>query len=311
MKYLDILIGLIFVYLLLSLFSTLIMEYISTIGRMRATLLKETIRKMLDPAKDDPVNAFYKMPLIKFFGERRWAFWSSKEEDNLPSYIEPKNFATTLLQFILGPDYKTNPQTAGGIVGIINAHKFISESTRDHLLLLISKTQAGGKSFFDQLEIEIENWFNQTMERTSTWYKRKVQYILLYVGLAVAIAFNADTLRMAGQLNQDDKLRNELVKNATDFVAKHDSLPMPQAAQQTEVVNLRDSVVANYLRTADLSANLLGWKNDDGDWEDFKKYFFRKLIGFLLTAIAISLGSNFWFDMLKKLLNIKVLAEKK
>jgi hypothetical protein len=310
MKYLDILIGLIFVYLLLSLFSTLIMEYIATIGRMRATLLKETIRKMLDPANDGPVNTFYKMPLIKFFGERRWAFGNSKEEDNLPSYIEPKNFATTLLRFCLGPDYKTNSQTAGSIVSIINAHPLLSKNTREHLLLLISKTQAGAKSFFDQLEIEIEIWFNQTMERTSTWYKRKVQYILLYVGLAVAIAFNADTLRMAGQLNQDDKLRNELVKNATDFVAKHDSLPVTQVAQ-TDVVNLRDSVVANYLRTADLSANLLGWKNDDSDWEDLKKHFFRKLIGFLLTAIAISLGSNFWFDMLKKLLNIKVLADKK
>jgi hypothetical protein len=277
---------------------------------MRATLLKETIRKMLDAGNVTAVNKFYQMPLLKFFGERRWAFWSSKDEDNLPSYIEPKNFATTLLQFILGADYKTNPQTAGGIVGIIKAHPLISNNTRDHLQLLISKVQASGKSFFDQLEIEIEIWFNQTMERTSTWYKRKVQYILLYVGLAVAIAFNADTLRMAGQLNQDDKLRNELVKNATDFVAKHDSLPVTQVAQ-TDVVNLRDSVVANYLRTADLSANLLGWKNDDSDWEDLKKHFFRKLIGFLLTAIAISLGSNFWFDMLKKLLNIKVLADKK
>jgi hypothetical protein len=34
-------------------------------------------------------------------------------------------------------------------------------------------------------------------------------------------------------------------------------------------------------------------------------WLFPKLLGWLLTALAISLGAPFWFDLLKKVINIR------
>ena len=45
-------------------------------------------------------------------------------------------------------------------------------------------------------------------------------------------------------------------------------------------------------KQASLDRKLVGWS-------------IKKLFGFILTAIAISLGANFWFDLLNKAINIR------
>ena len=54
----------------------------------------------------------------------------------------------------------------------------------------------------------------------------------------------------------------------------------------------------------------IGW--DDRNWPKkdssngtLAGYWISKLIGFLLTAAATTLGAGFWFDMLKKLINVR------
>jgi hypothetical protein len=55
----------------------------------------------------------------------------------------------------------------------------------------------------------------------------------------------------------------------------------------------------------------LGWK--DKPWKEVREPFwwdgFRdilsKLIGLLLTVLAVSLGAPFWFDLLNKFVNIR------
>lgn len=55
----------------------------------------------------------------------------------------------------------------------------------------------------------------------------------------------------------------------------------------------------------DISSPLgLGW--DEVDIRQMGFYdLFTKLLGFILTALAISLGAPFWFDLLRKLVNIR------
>ena len=50
----------------------------------------------------------------------------------------------------------------------------------------------------------------------------------------------------------------------------------------------------------------LGWHH--GDWDEFaqtKKHMANVAIGWLVTAIAISLGAPFWFDILNKIMVIR------
>jgi hypothetical protein len=58
---------------------------------------------------------------------------------------------------------------------------------------------------------KLENWFDDSMNRVSGWYKRQVEVVLFAIGLAMAIVFNVDTLQIAGKLTTDKDARDKMV----------------------------------------------------------------------------------------------------
>lgn len=305
----EIAIGLVFVYLLLSIFAMVLMEMISTFLRMRGEMLKSTIEKMLFDKSKNPgkINEFYKQPLVFFLGDDV-STWSgldqllSKKYKKLPSYIKNEDFYTILLGFV---NDKKFSDSLTEIEEKIEQSPF-SENTKSHLRFLIKKS-GGDIANFKQ---EIIHWFDECMERANTWYSRRVQYILLVLGLVIAIAVNGDTLRMIDKLNNDETLRKELVQSASEYVKNNPEIKnLPK-----DSLNMQVKIEQEYNKLLSESHNLLGCENSKAEHtegnvkKDIQNTLLR-IVGFLLTAVAISLGSNFWFDLLKKLLNIRTLGK--
>jgi len=48
---------------------------------------------------------------------------------------------------------------------------------------------------------------------------------------------------------------------------------------------------------------VLGWR-DAGDLKDVSKWA-ERIIGWLLTILAVSLGAPFWFDVLNRFMNLR------
>jgi hypothetical protein len=306
LKLIEVAIGLIFVYLLLSIFAMVFMEMISTFLRMRGELLKSTIEKMLFNKDKNPekINKFYDQPLILFLGDdvTTWSFldrFISKKYKKLPSYLKCEDFYNTFLTFINDEKFS---DSLTEIEAKISLAPF-SENTKSHLRFLIQKSKGDVVNF----KKEIFSWFEECMERANTWYSRKVQYILLFLGFIIALSVNGDTLRMIRKLNNDEKLRSELVKSASDYVKENPTNP------NVSKDSLKIKIGEEYNSLISDSHQLLGWeKNSDKKYFDEQMHFesiFAKIFGFLLTAVAISLGSNFWFDLLKRLFNIRTLGK--
>ncbi|MCI3936885.1 hypothetical protein MQX03_06715 [Chryseobacterium aahli] len=305
-KLIEVAIGLIFVYLLLSIFAMVFMEMISTFLRMRGELLKSTIEKMLFNKNENPekINKFYDQPLVLFLGDdvTTWSFldrFISKKFKKLPSYLKCEDFYNTFLTFINDEKFSDSLTV---IEAKISAAPF-AENTKSHLRFLIQKSKGDVVNF----KKEISAWFEECMARANTWYSRKVQYILLFLGFVIAVSVNGDTLRMIQKLNNDEKLRNELVQSASDYIKENPDAPKAK----TDVI--KKKIGEEYNSLISESHQLLGWeKNLDkkyfDDHFDFQNIL-SKFFGFLLTAVAISLGSNFWFDLLKRLLNIRTLGK--
>lgn len=298
LQLIEIAIGLVFVYLLLSIFAMAVMEMISTFLRMRGEMLKTTIGKMFFDKSRNPgkIDEFYKQPLILFLGDdvSTWAWLDSLLSDKykkLPSYIKSEDFYMTFLAFVNDQKFSDSLPEIGEKI----EQSSFSDETRSHLRFLVQKSN-GDITHFKQ---EIIHWFDECMERANTWYSRKVQYILLVLGLAVSVAVNGDTLRMIKMLNKDEQLRKELVQSASGYVQKNS----PAGTYST--ITLHTKIGEEYKRLLSESHNLLGWENTE---EECKEPL-EKGVGFLLTAFAISLGSNFWFDMLKKLFNVRTLGK--
>jgi hypothetical protein len=60
----------------------------------------------------------------------------------------------------------------------------------------------------------LENWYDDSMDRISGWYKRRVQVILFLIGMTIAITFNVDIIKITGKLSTDKDAREKILELA-------------------------------------------------------------------------------------------------
>ncbi len=97
---LDVVVSLIFIYLLLSLVCTAINEAIEGVLKKRAATLEQGIRELLsDEDGTGLASDFYNHPLI--YSLFRGEYDPNGSKKHLPSYIPSKNFARALMNIVL------------------------------------------------------------------------------------------------------------------------------------------------------------------------------------------------------------------
>jgi len=321
---LDIFIGLIFVYLLLSLICSALSEIIEAWLKKRATNLERAIAELLlDRQGTGLVQQLYKHPLVNglFKGEYKTSlnkeWWRNIISiTNLPSYIPARNFALALMDIVLPGQANTPSGAAGAAVsqptppaGAYNPLKplrdaiFKEEKGKPQLdakmkQALTALVDAAGNDASKARE-NIEAWFNSAMERVSGLYKRHAQVIVLVLGLGVVIAINADTIAIITSLSRDKAARDSLVAAAQDYV------------KQKSDTNEAADRVENYTNKIRSLGLPLGWKDgkplpiSDKAKPDESMSWPMKIIGWLITTVAISLGAPFWFDLLNKFMSFR------
>lgn len=182
--------------------------------------------------------------------------------------------------------------------------------TKESLLVLIDKTKrevatasnqvVTAERQVERLRENLEEWFNDTMDRVGGWYKRWTQKILLAVAFVLVFGVNADTFMLAKRFMRDNALRAGIVSAAEK--ATQANAPNPTENNQARQELLK---VAENLKLP------LGWVRDDADpykTEQIPDHFLGwllKLLGLVISVFAVSLGAPFWFDTLSKFINIR------
>jgi hypothetical protein len=181
----------------------------------------------------------------------------------------------------------------------------------------------------------VETWFDNSMTRLSGWYKRKAQVAAFIIGLGLAILLNVDSVIVATSLWREPTLRQTIVAQAEAYAQANPELPVANKDGQTD--SPKKSVKELQADLADLRIPF-GWDTETillkegqtcqivpisknsiwGIWSanacqqlrnastpDEIPSFWVKMLGILLTALAAAQGAPFWFDILKKLVNVR------
>lgn len=371
----DIVIGMVFIYLLYSLFATVLSEMLATWVGLRARNLKEAIDRMLND-EDQKVHGlsyriidslkllknpdnlrvrnFYNHPEIKYLG--------STGVFKVPSSFKSESFSKTIIYLLSGEGAADKTRIEDRLKKLctqdetLTAEENIFDKETANYVLSIWNNSFGDVVKF---KLKLEAWFDRTMEQATEWYKRKIQVVLLILGFLMAWFFNADTFTIIGKLSTDKAAREQMVSMATAYLSNHSERHAVAAtdsssAEETSAMTARyDSLleVKRQLQSDIDNANsLLGsgaWLPDSvliltdqfkhkkmytplldestllsmrrgkipadgyltfstGDkWRYFFGLFFPHFFGFLITAIAISLGAPFWFDLLNKMMKLR------
>lgn len=306
----DVAIGLIFIYLVLALACTAILETFAGLFDRRRANLELGIKNLLGD-KDTLWQNFYNHPLIK----------ALKEDSTPPSYIPAQTFSATLVDMLVPATAPPDPANAGAskIERIRSAISALSNvDLKTSLLIMLDDAKDDEAKF----KAALETWFNNSMDRISAWYKQKTHRFIVVVAILLTVSINADTVDIAEQLYTNPSVRQALVAQAQEY-AKKGSPPPAQAAQPAGTPAAQDKSIGNAgtLPSGDLvsiqklqdQGLKLGWKNaspsssmSTGQKEQScAAAVISKIVGLLITALAASLGAPFWFDTLSKIVSIR------
>ena len=328
---LEVAIGMIFVFLLLSLLCSALSELIESVIKYRARDLERGVGKLLnDP---DLTKSFFNHPLVKPLGEK-------------PSYIPARTFSLTLWNLATTEAAK-GKQVAAGVTQDLKAIRELIAamdgerfgSIKASMLTLID--EAGND--INRARANIEGWYNDAMDRVSGWYKRRVHWILIVIGLLAAVFLNIDTINVARALWYNDSLRNSVNAAAENYVKTEPPAqtqpppstpgesPAPKKEEDPEQearaalnkvkyvrgeinklglpigwVRAPDSKDPKYIDNLpqydrDVAAYALDPRRFPGDGYSW----FLKVLGLIFTSLAVSQGAPFWFDLLNKFMVIR------
>jgi hypothetical protein len=276
---LDVAIGVIVVYLFLSLICSVITEWISKRFEMRAKNLEEGIRSLLsDPQGNGYSMKFFNHSLIK----------GLTQNGKKPSYIPSRLFALALMDVIVPSDPTKGSKTIGDL-------RKCASTLPEGLRTTVSSLLDDAEDNLKKARENFERWFDEGMERVSGWYKRRSQKIIFACALVVTLVLNADTIFITKTLFQDPTMRAGLVAAAQE-IAKQPASSTSEEAQK------RIKLISEEMKRLQFP---IGWTKKSLDMFNSFWQILSKAVGLFLTGLAVSLGAPFWFEMLNKFINLR------
>jgi hypothetical protein len=301
---LDVAIGLIVVYLLLSLLCTTVTEALEQVFKYRAFYLRLGIEKLLLGGDAALRDRLYAHPLVKslYTDTRLPALMRTTG----PSYIPSRQFVLALLDIVTAEN-----AAASGNGSVRRLQDVVDGLTRNEKLLpaplvgALKTLIADAGEDLQKVKTGVEQWFNGAMDRIAGWYKRRSQTVGLIVGLTVAVVVNADTLEMIRTLSNDSAVRASLVAAAQGYAES--TRPRIESAQSGIAAPQGIDVAADVKRQSDSTIAQLGGLGLPIGWQGMPGAddVWAHLLGWLMTGFALSLGAPFWFDMLNKFMVVR------
>jgi hypothetical protein len=273
---LDVVIGLVFIYLLYSLYATILMEILSSFFGLRARNLSYAIKRMLmDERRYDRHRIEFVSrgkPLIiefKVWWLERPLHWLS---ELIGTFTQPAGIAINLKNRRLSEKFFAHPSIRSLRSGSLNNmpsyipaetfSKVLIDTIKvddpdlnvitsvlvgledDILLPADSETRKLIKSFLKdanndlvKFQLLLERWYNDTMDRSVGWFKRTTQIALAAIGLTLAISFNVDSIAIIKKLSIDKEAREQMVSLASQFNEGNSSaIELAKSSKDTSII---------------------------------------------------------------------------
>ncbi len=294
MAILTVIIGIVFILLLLSLLATTVMELLASFLHLRGRNLVKALRNMLasSDTTEQLLQDFKNNSLFKHISQQY-----SRSTQGPPSYMDGETFQSILFDIILkGED-------------VDKLKEKIDELPDEDLRNVLNQLLRDSENELDGFKNKIIKWFNDVMDRSSGWYKRYTQKILIAVGVIIALVFNADTFAIYEHLSTDAESLDRVVQLAESYVeVQGEELSQPQNRTFDESLDDLETLIDQQINEVKSPLGL-GWENADFSHYEFYDWL-AKIMGYIVTALAISLGAPFWFDLLRKIVNIRSSGDK-
>lgn len=224
-------------------------------------------------------------------------------------------------------DQQTPPILAGMIVlGTISSSLGVLLNS---MLAGVGREPREGGALVDIIGFKdnVEQWFNDSMDRLSGWYKRKAQLSAFIIGLVISLVFNIDSLELSERLWIEPVFRQSLQNSLGVEQGSFDEMDgapsdMIMRIIQNEYYSI--PVGWNFIESSAFPDGECAWAAHAPETFGFRigstcykpvfgsgrtngwLWILKKILGLLISAGVCTQGSSFWFDILKKFINVRL-----
>lgn len=335
---LDLVIGIIFIYFLLSIICSSAVELFLSIFKSRASMLEDWLKQIFNlPALDSegkPLNVSVGQAIMD-----HCMVTALSKKGKSTSYIDAENFVSALLDKItIAPSAAGNavefpPANLAGYITAIQSSTVLSGELKRTILIFANEAlQAASarstapasvsiatplKSELQLFRDRLETWFNTNADRlTGTFKRTKAFPLTIIVAVIMVISLNTDSIEIGKYLYNNQAAAKQLATTAMnsfqnyqaqmDTLFKKDSVSNSANATNISDLKAKTSQVKNDLDSLHALDLPMGWKAENiKDRKTFTDYFIKHLAGWLATILAIMMGAPFWFDILNKISNLR------
>lgn len=312
----ETIISLIFTFLILSVICSAIYEWISERRNLRGQLLAEFLIKAFnDPTERLPNfgQLVLRHPMI-----RSGAINEKRQLDKIDPEIFANVFTEVSDQCILNFIENTEEENLAFSSVPEGVFKSLNYQNGASLAILNDENR----------KEKIINWYQSLISMIRYQYKQKTRKYLFMIGLVFAIAFNVDTIHLIDRYWTDSALRDAMVSAAENYMSK-DPEEQPSTISMNELIKELPVLNTQRFQSSEKGDNAEAKTLDQKDiidylrmmpvgWDSFRPFEGQKwgttllnlllmFVGWVITAMAVTFGAPFWYDVLRQLFNIRTL----
>jgi hypothetical protein len=340
---LDLVVGIIFIYFLLSIICSSAVELWLSIRKTRARMLERWLKLIFNSQAHDSHGA----PLVGKDGQPvsvgqaimdHCMVTVLSKSGRSTSYIDAKDFISALLDKItIQPNLATDasvqlpPASLDDYIRAIERSQAISGELKRTILMYANEAKVAAaavknipvtanisnnisaviKSDFDHFRDRMERWYDSNADRLTGAMKRtKVLPKTVIVATIITIALNVDSVEVSRYLYQHKDESKEFANYALQSLDTYKTRMEKMKTGSTDSMTDSNAV-------ATLNRNLSQVRQDVDSlhaalpsalplgWKGKHDNWTDHIFGWLATILAICVGAPFWFDILNKISNLR------
>lgn len=282
----EVVVGLVLVYYILGSIVSTLTQVISESLETRGVALETYLKKIAGERTVDLTN----LPQIKSLRPIRYANWwnvfgAGTEEKRVEKI--PVSTLVSAYFDLTGLSCKVEP-AADELMAALNA---LPESEAKHAML---QWASQGVTRLEDLQQHATDYFGGILNQAQATFKARARSFVIILSLLLTLILGTDSIEIAKDLWNDAALRAAVAQVAN------------QAASQQQVSGTTPTTNNLLPTVSTLLPIRVGW------WQTetfpagttaggIVSYVALKILGLLITAVAVSQGSSFWYDILKRI----------
>jgi len=279
---LEVAIGLIVVYYLLGSVVSLVTQWINEGLESRGKALEQYLLKIVG---DKKLGDLVKLPQLQALRPIRYKNFLSV----FGSATEPKKLEKIPVSTLVDAYFDIAGLTSKKEMDLLQLAELIDKLPDSEGKNAFISWINQGVTTIEDLRKRTTDYFGGLMEQAAATFRSRARSFVIILSIGITILFGTDSIQLAKTLWINAELRAIAAAQADVIVAN--------GGTNAEISNLLDDLGKFSIRIGWWQTQEFPPSSDMAGWALF---IFLKVLGLGITAAAVSQGSSFWYDLLKK-----------